>query len=52
MKKIEPYFVDDSFPDLSRFEGMSDEELRAEIKHLEEDARKNREQMPRLAAIS
>ncbi len=37
-KEIE-YIVDDTFPDLSKFDGMTKEELQQEIKYLEEQAK-------------
>ncbi len=52
MSKIEPYFLDDRVIIPEDIKNMTHEERRAEIKRLEEEARKNREKKTRLAAIS
>ena len=45
---IKPYFVDDSFPDLSRFDEMSKEELDAEIERLEREEKEKKEKNKKL----
>lgn len=47
---MKPYFVDDSFPDLSRFDGMSKEELDAEIERLEKEEQEKKAKNKKLVA--
>lgn len=46
---IKPYFVDDAFPDLSKFDGLSDADLDELIGHLE---RKGKERKKRCEGMS